>query len=67
MMIFLVVLFVFMVSYGVGMTSVLVPQHITSQTFKDVLLYPFLNTLGTIEFTYDPAGMLFVTQNAFER
>uniref|UniRef100_A0A7M5V598 Ion transport domain-containing protein n=1 Tax=Clytia hemisphaerica TaxID=252671 RepID=A0A7M5V598_9CNID len=53
MMIFLVVLFVFMVSYGVGMTSVLLPQHVSSKTFKDVLLYPFLNALGNIDFTYD--------------
>ena len=33
------------------MTSILLPQKISLHTLKDVLLYPYLNALGTIEFT----------------
>lgn len=52
-MIFLVLWFVFMVSYGVGMTSILLPQKISFRTLKDVLLYPYLNALGNVDFTYN--------------
>ena len=50
MMIFLVLWFVIMVSYGVGMTSILIPQKISLRTVKNVLLYPYINALGNLEF-----------------
>ena len=52
-MIFLVILFVFMISQGVAVTSVLVPQKITIHTVGDVIFYPYMAALGDIDFTFN--------------
>ena len=54
MMIFSVLWFVIMLSYGVATTAMLSPQkEINSKTLKHLLLYPYLSALGNIDFEYN--------------
>ena len=54
MMIFSVLWFVIMLSYGVATTAMLSPQkEINSKTLKHLLLYPYLCALGNIDIEYN--------------
>ena len=64
-MIFLVLWFIFMLSYGVGMTSVLLPQKISMHTLKDVLLYPYFNALGTVDYIYNQTDRKYSLTQSF--
>ena len=49
-MTFLVILFVFIVAYGVAKTSILSPKKFDFRALAvDVIFYPYLNVLGQIE------------------
>ena len=58
MMIFLVLWFVFMISYGVGFTSILRPQHVTWKTLKSLVVHPYLNAIGTISATLNQTNRM---------
>ena len=58
MMIFLVLWFVFMISYGVGTTSILRPQKVNWKTLKSLVATPYLNAIGTISVTVNQTNRM---------
>ena len=59
-MLFLTVFLVFLISYGVGMTSVLTPQKVKAVTLKGILLFPFLDALGNVDVDVYPESSMFI-------
>jgi len=40
-----------MIAHGVAITSVLTPQAVSFKTLHGVILYPYLNAFGNIDYT----------------
>ena len=55
MLYFLIILFVFMIAYGVAFTSIMEPQDPGFNMLRKVLYHPYFNIYGEL-FLNDPTG-----------